>query len=130
MSRRITILILMLTTSCFANAESIPCSLKKFSIEIDEKIDSSFSVESIRKLLIESYGINANEISQHVYDTTTTLNTRKGKITGVKSRFNVILKRCHPASAFFLATWFSGHYYFNDQGLLITDEYFYTVDSL
>tara|TARA_R110000850_G_scaffold79442_1_gene171347 strand:+ start:12375 stop:12479 length:105 start_codon:yes stop_codon:yes gene_type:complete len=33
-------------------------------------------------------------------------------------------------SAFFFETWFSGHYYFNDQGQLIVDEYFYTVDAL
>ena len=130
MSLRIVIIILIWYTTGIANAGDIPCSLKKFSIELDERVDSSFSVESVRKLLVDSYGIKAKEINRHTYETPATLNTRKGEITGIKSRFNVILKRCHPVSAFFLETWFSGHFYFNDKGQLIADEYFYTVDSL
>lgn len=130
MNLRIAVFILMWITSGLASAGSIPCSLKKFSAEIDEEIDTGLSIEAIREVLIDSYGIEPAKIAQHTYETPATLNTRKGEISGVKSRLNVILKQCHPISAFFFETWFSGHYYFNDEGQLINDEYFYTVDAL
>lgn len=130
MKLRIVVLIFLLIASGLANAGSIPCSLKEFSTTIDEEIDSGISIEAVRKVLIDSYGIESDQITQHTYDMPATLNTRKGEVSGVKSRLNVILRQCRPASAFFFETWFLGHYYFNDRGQLINDEYFYTVDAL
>tara|TARA_R110002051_G_C8395135_1_gene447534 strand:- start:118 stop:510 length:393 start_codon:yes stop_codon:yes gene_type:complete len=126
----IAILFFLVIAAGRVNAGDIPCSLKNFSTELNEEISSGLSVESVRNLLTDRYGIKGSEITQHTYETAATLNTRIGEVVGVKSRLNVILKRCHPMSAFFFETWFSGHYYFNDQGLLINDEYFYTVNAL
>ena len=130
MNPRIPIIIFILIVTGTANADGIPCSLKKFSLEIDKSIESGFSEEGVRKVLTEDFGIKPSEIKPHIYEEPATLNTRKGEVSGVVARFNVILKRCHPMSAFFFETWFSGHYYFNGQGQLIEDEYFYTVDAL
>tara|TARA_R110000851_G_scaffold267937_1_gene420488 strand:+ start:83 stop:475 length:393 start_codon:yes stop_codon:yes gene_type:complete len=130
MKHRIVLLISIWIASSVANADRIPCSLEKFSTEVDKRVEAGLSLEGVRKILTESYQIQPSEINHHVYETPATLNTRKGEVAGVASRFNVILKRCRPVSAFFFETWFSGHYYFNDQGQLIVDEYFYTVDAL
>ena len=130
MNLRIAVLIFMWITPGLANAANIPCSLKKFSAEVDREIDAGLSIKAVRKVLIDSYGIETAKMVEHTYDTPATLNTRKGEVVGVKSRLNVILKQCHPMNAFFFETWFSGHYYFNEHGQLINDEYFYTIDAL
>lgn len=124
------VLILICIASGTASASDIPCSLKKFSDEIDERVKFGLSMSDVQHVLTYSYDIKSSEINQHTYEMPATLNTRKGNVAGVKTRFNVILKRCRPLSAFFFETWFSGHYYFNDEGKLIEDEYFYTVDAL
>lgn len=130
MNLRIVVLIFMLIASGLANAGSIPCSLKKFNTTIDEELVSGLSIDTVRKVLIDSYGIESDQIAQHTYETPATLNTRKGEVSGVKSRLNVILRKCHPVSALFFETWFSGHYYFDGHDQLVNDEYFYTVDAL
>lgn len=130
MNLRIAVFIFMWISSELASAGKIPCSLKKFSAEIDEQIDTGLSIEEVREVLIDSYGIEPAQIAQHTYEIPLALNNRKGRLSGVKSRLNVILKQCHPMSAFFFETWFSAHYYFDDEGELINDEYFYTVDAL
>ena len=130
MKHRIALLISIWIASSVVNADGIPCSPDKFSTEIDKKVEAGQSLEGVLKILTETYQIQPGEINHHVYETPAILNTRKGEVAGVVSRYNVILKRCRPVSAFFFETWFSGHYYFNDQGQLIEDEYFYTVDEL